>query len=135
MTAAELLSHYADVKARIYGQPKIVNVGAPKPVIVKPKIYDDPPSSTWKPIVRRIAKYHGVTYEAIVISNSKMHKVAHARQAAMYWVHRVTGWSMTQVGRRFDRDHTTVLHAIRAHTKRRAERNQKRMEKLNGRVE
>lgn len=38
-------------------------------------------------------------------------KVALARQAAMYLAHVVCGMSLTQVGRIFDRDRTTVAHA------------------------
>lgn len=38
-------------------------------------------------------------------------KVALARQVAMYLAHVVCGMSLTQVGRVFDRDRTTVAHA------------------------
>lgn len=38
-------------------------------------------------------------------------KVALARQVAMYLAHVVCGMSLTQVGRIFDRDRTTVAHA------------------------
>lgn len=38
-------------------------------------------------------------------------KVAQARQVAMYLAHVVCGMSLTQVGRIFDRDRTTVAHA------------------------
>jgi chromosomal replication initiation ATPase DnaA len=38
-------------------------------------------------------------------------KVALARQVAMYLAHVVCGMSLTQVGRAFERDRTTVAHA------------------------
>lgn len=38
-------------------------------------------------------------------------KVALARQVAMYLAHVVCGMSLTQVGRTFERDRTTVAHA------------------------
>jgi len=38
-------------------------------------------------------------------------KAALARQVAMYLAHVVCGMSLTQVGRTFDRDRTTVAHA------------------------
>ena len=39
------------------------------------------------------------------------HSVARVRQIAMYVAHVVLGLSMTEVGRGFGRDRTTVLHA------------------------
>ena len=38
------------------------------------------------------------------------------RQVAMYLAHRLTGQSLPAIGRYFNKDHTTVLHAIRAVT-------------------
>ncbi|MGF3028005.1 helix-turn-helix domain-containing protein [Methylobacterium aquaticum] len=38
------------------------------------------------------------------------------RQVAMYLAHRLIGQSLPALGRYFNRDHTTVLHAIRAVT-------------------
>jgi chromosomal replication initiator protein len=40
--------------------------------------------------------------------------VVRARQIAMYLSKKLTGQSLPEIGRRFgDRDHTTVLHAVR----------------------
>jgi chromosomal replication initiator protein len=41
-------------------------------------------------------------------------RVAHARQLAMYLARELTPLSLTEIARGFDRDHTTVLHAIRS---------------------
>lgn len=42
-----------------------------------------------------------------------------ARQEAIYRVSKATGWSLPRIGRHFgDRDHTTILHSIRAVQKR-----------------
>lgn len=56
-------------------------------------------------------------------SASRQQKLAHARQEAFYRVQEVTGWSLPRIGRYFgDRDHTTVLHGIRAHKARMAQK-------------
>lgn len=47
------------------------------------------------------------------------HDVAHPRQAAMYLAKELTAISLPEIGRRFgNRDHTTVIHAVRAVEKR-----------------
>ena len=38
--------------------------------------------------------------------------VAFPRQVAMYFARQLTHASLTEVGRAFDKDHTTVLHAV-----------------------
>jgi chromosomal replication initiation ATPase DnaA len=50
------------------------------------------------------------------IMGKRRHKsIAWARQSAMWRIRMATSLSLPQIGRMFDRDHTTVLHAIRAH--------------------
>lgn len=41
-------------------------------------------------------------------------RLAHARQAAMWLARQTTDASLPEIGRFFHRDHTTVIHAIRA---------------------
>lgn len=43
-----------------------------------------------------------------------------ARHEAMYLAHRVCGYSFPQIGIAMNRDHSTVIHAVRAHEKRMA---------------
>ena len=45
---------------------------------------------------------------------SRTPRVAQARQVAMYLARELTGLSLAAIARSFDRDHTTVLHAVRA---------------------
>src|SRR5204862_2676877 len=47
-------------------------------------------------------------------SKSRSPRVAHARQLAMYLASDLTGASTAAIAREFHRDHTTVLHALRA---------------------
>jgi hypothetical protein len=43
----------------------------------------------------------------------RQHSVVHARWIAMYLCSKVLGKSSPQIGRAFNRDHTSVLHALR----------------------
>ena len=49
-----------------------------------------------------------------LLSPRRTPRVARARQLAMYLSRELTGLSLAQIAREFDRDHTTVLHAIRS---------------------
>lgn len=44
--------------------------------------------------------------------------LAHARQEAMWRMRQQGRWTLPQIGRFFNRDHTTVLHGIRAYARR-----------------
>jgi chromosomal replication initiator protein len=47
-----------------------------------------------------------------MVSQRKGRAVARPRQVAMYLARELTPLSLPAIGRMFDRDHTTVLHAI-----------------------
>ncbi len=49
-----------------------------------------------------------------LLSTKRTAAVSHARQLAMYLSRELTSLSLAQIARQFDRDHTTILHAIRA---------------------
>jgi chromosomal replication initiator protein len=49
-----------------------------------------------------------------LLSSRRSPRVAHARQLAMYLARALTPMSLTEIARGFDRDHTTVMHAVRA---------------------
>jgi len=51
---------------------------------------------------------------ADVLSANRVRPVAWARQEAQYIVHRTTVKTFPQIGKEFDRDHTTVIHSINA---------------------
>ncbi|HSI81439.1 MAG TPA: chromosomal replication initiator protein DnaA, partial [Solirubrobacterales bacterium] len=53
-----------------------------------------------------------------LLSARRTPRIARARQLAMYIAREQTSHSLTEIARRFDRDHTTVVHAIRAVTAR-----------------
>ena len=64
-------------------------------------------------IQEAVATASGIT-RAELASPSRVPRVAHARQLAMYLSRELTDAPVTAIARAFDRDHTTVLHAIRA---------------------
>jgi chromosomal replication initiator protein len=55
----------------------------------------------------------GVSQPAM-LSSTRTASVSGARQIAMYLSREMTSLSLADIARQFDRDHTTVLHAIRA---------------------
>lgn len=64
------------------------------------------------PIITTICEKHNVT-EAQVMSRNKSNAVAAARSEIMHAMSKTLGWTLNQIGRFFDRDHTTVLHSVR----------------------
>ncbi|MDX6584087.1 MAG: chromosomal replication initiator protein [Solirubrobacterales bacterium] len=77
--------------------------GAPVPTA-------EPP--TLSAIQDAVCAVTGVTREEL-LSSRRTPRVAHARQLAMYLARELTPLTLAEIARSFDRDHTTVLHAIR----------------------
>jgi chromosomal replication initiation ATPase DnaA len=64
-------------------------------------------------IQRAVAAAYGIEF-AELLSPRRTKKFVRPRQVAMYLCSKLLPVSLPQIGRRFgDRDHTTVLHAIR----------------------
>lgn len=53
----------------------------------------------------------GVTFEEI-FSQSRRKRIAHARFEVWHLM-RKSGFSLTEIGEVFDRDHTSILHGLR----------------------
>jgi chromosomal replication initiator protein len=49
-----------------------------------------------------------------LLSQRRSSRISHARQLAMYLARELTTMSLAEIARAFDRDHSTVLHALRA---------------------
>lgn len=62
-------------------------------------------------LVRVVARSHGYNVEEMFHHSRSRAPVAATRQLAMYLMHVVLGRSLTQVGRFFQRDRTTVSYA------------------------
>jgi hypothetical protein len=74
------------------------------------RIASDVQRPTIKEIISFVALEHGVSVDEI-ISHRRHAKLNHARQVAMYICTRDTMNPLTVIGRAFNRDHTTILHA------------------------
>jgi chromosomal replication initiator protein len=59
-----------------------------------------------------VCTINGLT-RAELLSGARSPRIAHSRQLAMYLARELTPLSLTEIARGFDRDHSTVLHAIR----------------------
>jgi chromosomal replication initiator protein len=61
-------------------------------------------------IVHIVAAHYGITREQLK-GKRRTNSVALPRQIAMFLMRRMTTLSLSEIGRFFDRDHTTVIHA------------------------
>lgn len=80
----------------------------------------DPPDHRTKPqILADVCLRYEVAVED-VLSGSRWKPVSRARQAFMAEAYATGRWSQPQIGAFLGRDHTTVLHGLRAHARRAA---------------
>jgi chromosomal replication initiator protein len=63
-------------------------------------------------IQEAICSVRGVSRQDL-LSAKRTSRISHARQLAMYLTRQETSLSLAQIAREFNRDHSTVLHAIR----------------------
>lgn len=71
-------------------------------------------------IVQRICRATKVKPQHI-FSPTRARHVVFARQAICYWARRLSGLSLPQIGDELgNRDHTTILHGVRAYPEKRA---------------
>lgn len=72
-----------------------------------------PPRITIHAVQRAAARHFGVTRDELISERRTMPLVRY-RQVAMFLTKQLTGRSLPEIGRQFgNRDHTTVLHAVR----------------------
>jgi len=134
MTLEELHAHYKAVRARLDGGVKkepVVRLIYPEPATV---VYPDPidvPAPTPEPvaapavttetparrIMNEVAEKHNMPLAAFR-SKSRTIPFINLRHEACYRLSTELGFSLMQIGRLMgNRDHTTVLNAIRRHKK------------------
>jgi len=63
-------------------------------------------------IISQVCKFYSVD-ESVLRSTQKNKGVAEARQVAQYLIRKLTNLSLPDIGKEFNRDHSTVLYAIR----------------------
>lgn len=64
-------------------------------------------------ILQAVASAFGICEMELRASTRRRAAVAFARQVAMYLAHVACGYSLTEVGKLFERDRTTAAHACR----------------------
>lgn len=144
-TRATLSEHYKAIRSRLNPSPPVrriiqtdpapatpapepVTKHAPRPAVVRrpPPLTPvvPPPSPTarrYVHVLHDVATRHGVEVQDIV-GRSRARRLVAARQEAFYLM-KEHGYSLSQIGRFCNRDHTTVMHGVEKHA-----------EKLNGGV-
>jgi len=134
---ASLMTHYAQLKSKFQG-PRVVAkvyIKVELPVEEPPppkKVLTDIPQhlldqyhnpfvnsskSRITAILRDTAEKHGLTEMELMTKNRKS-KFVVARQEAIYRIRHEVKKSMTEIARIFDKDHTTILHALEKHSER-----------------
>ena len=63
-------------------------------------------------IVEAVSGYSAIGVERMR-GRGRQKATFQARSAAMYLIREMTGWSLSDIGEYFDRDHTSVIYAIR----------------------
>lgn len=63
-------------------------------------------------IQKKVAEFFSISVKEMQ-SSRRARNVARPRQIAMYLAKQLTSRSLPEIGRKFDRDHTTVMHAVR----------------------
>jgi chromosomal replication initiation ATPase DnaA len=76
-----------------------------------------PSAAVFQLEARQMARKHGISVEEM-IGESRKQKFVRARQELCHTLSKKHGWSLPSIGSRLNnRDHTTILHAIRRHQK------------------
>lgn len=82
-----------------------------------PELSDEKPTilrPAWKIITEQMCRKHGITV-AEILSPRRDKRLNLVRQEIWYRLTRETTMSLPQIGRRFNRDHTSILHGVRKH--------------------
>lgn len=74
-----------------------------------------PAREEWKIELEKIAARHGITFEEMR-SKRRFAKHVEARREAFCYLRFDRGWSTTQIGKYFNRDHSTVMFATNPQT-------------------
>jgi hypothetical protein len=78
---------------------------------------DDPTVPKWKRIALEVCFANSVTFREL-LSFSRSRHIVNVRHEVMWRLATDTDMSLSAIGRRLSRDHTSALHGVRAHAKR-----------------
>ena len=51
----------------------------------------------------------------VITGRKRLREIVSARRIAMFLLHDIGRWSTTEIGASFNRDHATVIHAVKTH--------------------
>ncbi len=76
-------------------------------------VYKESPGLNPTPdlIMKEVAKYYNISADKLSSAN-RSREMVQPRQVAMYLVRHLTNYSLPEIGKVFERDHSTVLHSI-----------------------
>lgn len=78
-----------------------------------------PETMRWERVLKRVCRATGITKQEMLGPSRKPH-IVFARFMAQYWLARLTKMSMAHIAKRMNRDHTTVLTAVKVYREKRA---------------
>jgi hypothetical protein len=146
VTEAELVARYAEVRKRLFGakplhkpEPQTSEhpardkmtklIGRAKNIHQPHKPFhfllceiDRPLLTKWKRIAIETCQTNGVNISEL-LSHSRSRHIVKVRHEVMYRLATETNMSLTDIGRRLKRDHTSCLHGARKHAERNSLRN------------
>jgi hypothetical protein len=79
-----------------------------------PELFKRP---AWRILAKQICDEHGADFDEVCGDRRYQHLVL-IRQEIFYRIRVELGMSYPEIGKRFNRDHTTILHGVRRHAKR-----------------
>lgn len=79
-----------------------------------PELFKRP---AWRLLAKEICEQHGADFDEVCGDRRYQHLVL-IRQEIFYRIRVDLGMSYPEIGKRFNRDHTTILHGVRRHAKR-----------------
>ena len=101
------------IRAQAFLSNEPVTIELAKASIASLMVSEDPPEVTAKKIVETVAKKYGIPVDEIY-GRKRSKQIANARNVSIYIIRKITPLSLTAIANMFDRDHTTVMSAIRA---------------------
>lgn len=79
-----------------------------------PELFKRP---AWKILAKEICDQHGADFDE-VCGDRRFQPLVLIRQEIFYRIRVELGMSYPEIGKRFNRDHTTIMHGVRRHAKR-----------------
>jgi len=99
--------------ARAYLNGEEVTLELAKECISALIVSNDPPEVTAKKIIETVSKKYGIPTEEIY-GRKRTKPISNARNVSIYIIRKITSLSLTAIAQIFERDHTTVMSAVKS---------------------